>query len=132
MSEHDRPSENPLEDVLRGEAQRLEGLTDAMLGEFAKGLGSMQVTAVAVRRVLLAYVDGRASATAVQKWASFVRRGYVAETGDPVRPLNIEYSSDSESKIADAVSCLDEIGDLIDGRFSREDALRMIGELEGQ
>jgi hypothetical protein len=68
----------------------------------------------------------------VQAWASFVRRGYVANpVGRPIRPIDIAYEDAWEEAIAATVSRLDEIGDLVDGEVMKgeiADLLQLLGE----
>lgn len=61
-----------------------------------------------------------------------MRRGYVASTASsPVSPIEIEFEDAWEDAISEAVSRLDEIGDLIDGEVGTGEALsllRLLGE----
>lgn len=52
-----------------------------------------------------------------QQWASFIRRGYFENqpSGRGGKPLEIDYDSAYEDAIAEVVSRLDEIGDVVDG-----------------
>jgi hypothetical protein len=68
-----------------------------------------------------------------QQWASFVRRGFVsgAHRG-PIRPLSIDYAEKYEDAIVEAVSRLDEIGDMIDGHVSKSELADLIDRLHVQ
>jgi hypothetical protein len=67
-------------------------------------------------RVLHRLEDHQIDPTQVQRWASFVRRGYFSgQSGERIKPIMIEYEQSYEDEIADIVSRLDEIGDVIDG-----------------
>ncbi|SRR6266571_6418972 len=79
-------------------------------------LPNLILTADGLRQVLLALLEHRIDEGSVQKWASFVRRGYVAKAfKDPVAPIVIDYDSSAEELIAEIIARLDEIGDEIDG-----------------
>jgi hypothetical protein len=68
----------------------------------------------------------------VQRWASFLRRGYVADShGGLVKPLPIGYEPDVEDAMIEIVARLDEIGDAIDGVVSESELDAMIHRLEG-
>lgn len=83
-------------------------------------------------RVLHGLLDHTWPPEQVQAWASFVRRGYIANRSEhPVRPLRIDYDDAYEDEISAAVVRLDEIGDLIDGEVSSGeilDLLQLLGE----
>jgi len=67
----------------------------------------------------------------VQQWASFVRRGYIvgAKTS-AVEPINIDYEVSHEEQIAEIVSRLDGIGDIVDGNISDDELAAMIHTLQ--
>jgi hypothetical protein len=75
---------------------------------------------------------GTISPEQAQGWASFVRRGYIARSGaGSVRPLDIAYEEAWEDAIAEAVSRLDQIGDVVDGDVTAgeiHDLLQLLGE----
>lgn len=55
----------------------------------------------------------------VQRWASFMRRGYIgAGEGGPITPLDIYYQAGYEEEMVEIVGRLDEIGDVVDGEVS--------------
>lgn len=60
---------------------------------------------------------GEVTGGEAQRWASFVRRGFVAGDGSrlPVTPLLIDYEPEHEDAIVEVIGRLDEIGDVIDG-----------------
>lgn len=68
----------------------------------------------------------------VQSWAFFVRRGCIENPkGGPIQLLNIDYDEAWEDAIVEAVSGLDEIGDVIDGEISSDelrDLIQLLGE----
>lgn len=64
--------------------------------------------------------------TDVQRWASFIRRGYIGrQGGGPVKPITFEYDAWYEDAMADIISRLDEIGDLINGTIPDEVQISM-------
>jgi hypothetical protein len=67
-------------------------------------------------RVLHRLEDHQIDSAQVQRWASFMRRGFFSgQSGERIKPITIEYEQSYEDEIADIVSRLDEIGDVIDG-----------------
>lgn len=86
------------------------------------------LTAPAVARVLAGFANGGISATAAQQWAAFVSRGMLpgAQSG---QALDIDYEADAEAAIVEAVVRLDELGDVVDGSLSREEAEQLIAAL---
>jgi hypothetical protein len=82
---------------------------------------SLIVGRESVARVLRGIECREIGGQEAQGWASFIRRGFISgKGGGPVRPLTIEYESDYEDAIADVISRLDEIGDLVDGDLPSE------------
>lgn len=88
------------------------------------------LTAAAVRDVLTALERQAARPDLVQRWAPFMRRGYIAgaHTG-PIRPLQIHYESRAESAIGEVIARLDEIGDVVDGEVSDAEITAMLATL---
>jgi hypothetical protein len=59
-----------------------------------------------------------------------MRRGYVeSQVGGPVRPVLIEYETDFEDAIVEAISRLDEIGDVVDGCIPSAEIAQLIAPL---
>ncbi|MBT1004023.1 hypothetical protein KIH31_15660 [Paenarthrobacter sp. DKR-5] len=100
----------------------------ATIREVAAAAGEpLIVTRLATVLVLRGLLDGTFSSALAQAWASFVRRGYVAGSGDgPVLPIDIEFAHADEDGISTAVSRLDEIGDVIDGQLSSAEILALL------
>ncbi len=66
----------------------------------------------------------------VQRWASFVRRGYVTGGDDrPAVAVDIDWDKAAEEDIAEAVSRMDELGDSIDGDIRPEEMDSLSGAL---
>jgi len=90
------------------------------------------VTVPAVERVLAAWESSRVSEVLVQRWASFVRSGFVGRPGIfPVKPLDNEFDPQHEEQINDAVGRLDEIGDVIDGEPTVHKVRALLNHLVG-
>ena len=78
---------------------------------------SLTVRRESVARVLRNLAQQEITGSQAQQWASFVRYGHVPQpdSHEPIKPVRIGYEADYEGAIADVISRLDEIGDLIDG-----------------
>lgn len=87
------------------------------------------VTRTAAVKVLRGLIEDRFPPTTAQIWASFMMYGYVAGGRGPITPLDIDYEEEWEDAIATAISRLEEIGDLIDGEVTKDEALKLIQDL---
>lgn len=131
------PAQAALTQVRKGDVFSLPVLMSfehAALRDAATALGvPLVVSPGAVTAVLQGLDAGVFPPNLVQSWASFVRRGYIEDpNGGPVQPLNIDYEDAWEDAIVEAVSRMDEIGDIIDGEISSHEVRNMIqlfGEL---
>lgn len=92
-------------------------------------LDELVLTTRSVRNILRLLQAGKATPRQVQQWASFMRRGYIPRPGEAILPIDIEYDPAHEEEIANIVSRLDEIGDMIDGQISDEELGSMLGKL---
>ncbi|MGO4860231.1 hypothetical protein [Arthrobacter sp. 2MCAF14] len=127
-----------LAQVLKGEVLSLPVLMSidhVALREAAASFGgALVISPGAVVSVLRGLDQGVYPNDLVQSWASFVRRGYIAnQKGGPIQPLNIDYEEVWENPIVEAVSRLDEIGDIIDGEISSDevrDLIQLLGSPE--
>jgi hypothetical protein len=91
------------------------------------------VSRSAVIAVLVGLMEGTLSPSEAQAWASFVRRGFIANRSKgPIRAVGIEYEAAWEDAIVEAVGRLDEIGDIIDGEVTDDEALSLIRGLGEQ
>ena len=84
----------------------------------------------AVKRVLMGLLEGEILPEQAQTWASFVKRGYKSGGHGPVRSISIPYDASHEDGIADAVSRLDELGDLIDGSLDEQEIRLLLKNLD--
>jgi hypothetical protein len=101
-----------------------------VLQECSASAGDLVVTVDAICRVLGALRSRSVPPIDVQRWASFVRRGYVAGVDrQPVRPIAIDYEVASEAAIVEVLARLDEIGDLVDGAVDDAEIRTMISGL---
>lgn len=81
-------------------------------------------------QALLAFRSGKITARDLQQWASFLRRGYLANaTTIPLTAINIPYDFHYEEIIADVIAQLDEIGDAVDGNFNISEANTLLSKL---
>jgi hypothetical protein len=108
----------------------LERFTDAELSDAASGL-TLMLSSAAVARVLGEYDKGRLADEVVQRWASFMRRGFLTRTHGPVRPLDIDFEAAHEDAIVEALARLDDLGDIIDGELREGEAEQLRKDLLG-
>ena len=90
------------------------------------------LTKQAVIRVLRDLRAGRVAPRDVQRWASFVRRGFAAPAQGPLVPLDVDYDPRFEDDIVEAVGRMDEIGDVVDGRLTPDEIDEHLVRLDGQ
>lgn len=108
-----------LDMVLNAEHQHLLAATHR--------LPKLALSREALKRVLLGWRDGAWGPEEVQRWSSFIRRGYVVGnfvTGHPT--LQIDYEEQDEEEIVEVQARLDQIGDWIDGRIDGSELEAMI------
>ena len=110
---------------------RVIALADhAELQEVASCRGEpLVISRSAVVAVLAGLRDASISPQDAQSWASFVRWGHVAPAVGPIRSLDIEYDPEWELPIADAVSRMDELGDIVDGEITRAEIAILLMDL---
>jgi hypothetical protein len=121
--------------ILSGEAAHvdvLKGHRQAEIIRLAEGLplADLTIKASAVTRVLTDLGHMKIAAEQAQAWASFVRRGYISTDNEPVQPIDVPYQADREEAIGEAISRLDELGDLIDGTISDDELQHLIETLK--
>ncbi len=83
----------------------------------------------AVKRVLKALLERSITPKQANVWAWFVRSGHVPGSKEPVRSLSINYQEDCDEPIAEAVSRLTELGDVIDGTIDDDELRKLIADL---
>jgi hypothetical protein len=69
--------------------------------------------------VLHGLLGGAISPDLPQAWASFVRRGYAAGSGGPIRPIDIDYEQACEDDIAETVRGSMRLATWLTGRCPR-------------
>lgn len=108
-----------LQTVLNAEHQLLLAVTHR--------LPKLTLSREVLARVLRGWRDGAWGPQEVQRWSSFIRRGYVVGnfvTGQPT--IHIDYEEQDEEEIVEVQARLDEIGDWIDGRIDNTELEDMI------
>lgn len=119
-----------LQRVVDGDVRSLGAILTVaheQIREAAEALGTQLVVSRSAASSVLQGVLGKAFSPAeAQAWASFARRGYAVTAADgPVKPLDIEFEEPWEDEISAAVSRLDEIGDVVDGEITSDEALNL-------
>jgi hypothetical protein len=84
----------------------------------------------ALHHVLVTLSHDRRATQLIQRWASFVRRGYIGPVNVPIAPLDITYDAAHEDTMVDIISRLDELGDLIDGTIDDAELAMMFHHTE--
>lgn len=121
-----------LERALDGEVtsqEIIDGWSDEQLRSATEGR-QFTLRAASVARVLSSLTNGAITPTQAQRWASFMRWGYVASTpGRGGTDVDIEYEAQYEDAIIEAIARLDELGDLIDGDLRPGEADQLLAAL---
>jgi len=116
--------------VVAGDAEALMSLSDVPHDLILDAMAGadLVVDAESVGRVLRDLARRTIDGTAAQRWASFVRRGYIANMrkGGVIKPLMIEYDPRHEEAIAEIVARLDEIGDAVDGEPPNKEEIDLL------
>jgi hypothetical protein len=119
--------------VVKGDLKALTAVRESSHAELLKAaedLPRLVVSRNALANVLEGWRGGLYAADDVQRWASFVRRGYVsAGPHGALRPIEIEYDSRYEALIAEIIGRFDEIGDLVDGCIDASEQEEMLQSL---
>jgi hypothetical protein len=116
--------------VVEGDLKRLSAVLEARHSDLlasAAEIPRLTLTRNAIILAMVSWDDGCVDRDTVQKWASFVRRGYVSnENSGAIRPIDIEYDEQDEELIADFIGRLDQIGDMIDGCIDGDERTNML------
>jgi hypothetical protein len=119
--------------VVGGDLKCLAAVTAAghrALWDAVEKAPRLLVSRVAVVKVLEEWHGGFLSPEDVQRWASFVRRGYVSgKSSEALHPIPIEYDPNDEELIAEVIGRLDQIGDQVDGHIEQREVEEMLGTL---
>jgi hypothetical protein len=116
-----------VERAVAGDLTALAGLTSARWSDVIASVGhrSFHLAADAVVDLSRRLQRGEVTGGDAQRWASFVRRGFIAGDGSrlPVTPLLIDYEPEHEDAIVEVIGRLDEIGDVIDGEVPDDEEI---------
>jgi len=107
--------------VISGDLSHMAALaaaSDRALWDAAERAPRLVLSRFALTKVLDDWRRGFFSAEDVQRWASFIRRGYVSGTySGELPPIAIDYDPKDEELIVGVIGRLDEIGDQVDGHI---------------
>lgn len=110
----------------------VEAASHRELCDAAEKLPQLLVSSAALERVLESWRRGLFASEDVQRWASFIRRGYVSgRPSGEIRPIEIGYDANDEELIVEIIGRLDEIGDQIDGCVDAHEQEEMLRRLKG-
>lgn len=85
------------------------------------------VTRKVLIKVITEWMHGKTCDDDVQKWASFVKRGYLPRQHlGSIKPISISYANDDEEMISEVVGRLDELGDKVDGKINVDEKKAML------
>jgi hypothetical protein len=122
-----------IESVLLGQVEAIEALRAIPPEELNEAVQGKRLILKreAVVSVLDQFRRGEIGAIAAQQWASFVRRGHVEglRSRGPIKPIEIDWELPYEDAISEAISRLDELGDLVDGEFRDGEAEELMAHL---
>jgi hypothetical protein len=98
---------------------------------FEHGLAdhALVLTTASLRKVLTAFQRHEVSPDLVQRWASFIRWGFLPHDTEPGKPIAIAYDPLAEDQIVEVIARLDELGDPIDGEIADDELVEMISSL---
>jgi hypothetical protein len=123
-----------VEMLVGGDVSKVSVVRSVSHSDLVRACGdtTFKLTNIAVIEVLRKLVDGTVSDSDARLWASFVRRGFAegVSTG-AIRSLKIDCTTDHEDAAAEAISRLDELGDLIDGTIDATEIRSLIAQLGG-
>jgi hypothetical protein len=116
-----------VERAIAGDLSALDRLAGAPWSDIVASVEdrSFELASEAVVGVARRLQRGEFTGGDAQRWASFVRRGFIAGVtlGFPVTPLVIDYEAAHEDAIVEVVARLDEIGDVIDGEVPDDEEI---------
>ncbi|MEO1303246.1 MAG: hypothetical protein AAFV36_08725 [Myxococcota bacterium] len=122
-----------LAEIVRGNARRLVAVSRTSPSKLSTSSMSVEFVLgpAAIMRVIQEWLRDDLDDWCVQRWASFVRRGYL-ETNEQVAcaPIKIEFAAEHEDTISAIITRLDELGDSIDGVVTDAEKRDMVATLE--
>jgi len=125
---------NVVERLIRGDVSQVSVVRSVSHSTLERSCSNMtfELTSVAVVEVLQRLAAGDITDAEAQLWASFVQKGFAEGAFDgPIRPLQIDWMIEHEDAIAEALSRLDELGDVIDGTIDASEIRSLIDSLGG-
>lgn len=129
-----RQLESALQATIEGDLDQFSvvlGARHAQLVQAAEKLPLFSISSTALLRVLNQWRKGRLDASDIQKWASFIRHGFVIGLEDgPIHPIEISYETATEDVIAEIIGRITEIGDVIDGTIDDLEREQMLAVLQ--
>jgi hypothetical protein len=133
----DTPGFQDLASTLQGDLvafARLEQQPHALLVQLATQLTNLTLGPDALLAVLESLEQQTVATPLIQRWASFVRRGYLADSSarrrQPIKPLDIPYAAEAEAQIVAVLTCLDELGDVVDGTIEPKQLHELVASLQ--
>lgn len=109
----------------------LQGLMRGGMPELDDASHTWTLTPAAVRDVLTRLGSGEVSPELINRWAWFMRRGYVpGRSHRSIRGLEIDYTPEAEDDIAHILARLAELGDLVDGEIDGEELAELKASLD--
>lgn len=126
--------ESAIASIMDGELRDLPTILSSSHSEIENAttkLPQLSVSRSSLIKVLSEWRLGHITADDVQRWASFVKRGYVSGKAiGRLRPINIQYDAVDEDLIVEIVGRLDEIGDQVDGFIDDNEQNQMLQTLK--
>lgn len=109
----------------------IESVPHNKLLKTSKSCSNLFLTKSAVLEVITEFKKRNIKPEVVQKWATFMRCGYIGyNIKTPILPLQIEYKADEEDLIVEMLARLNEIGDVVDGVIEDSELDIMIFKLK--
>jgi len=117
--------------ALAGEASRLRSLENQNptdIGKAGRDISAEQrtITVSAVKKVLKALLEKTITPSDANSWAWLARGGVVRTIEGVAVRVETDYQDDKEEAIAEAVSRLSELGDLVDGTIDDTELKQLI------
>ena len=125
---------NTLRLAIQGHAdsfQKISTTPHSELVTLASETNDLCVDVGDIKFILVQILEHKISLKFAQKWASFVRRGYVSGMSKgPIQALTINCLQQNEDLIVEILTRLDEVGDSIDGSIECDEIKRLANMLD--
>lgn len=110
----------------------VDGVDDIGVTEEGGDLSPTELRREAVTGVLTRLRDGLLEPEAAQRWASFVRHGFVVgAAASPDAPIVVDTDPDDAESITDALDALDRLDDVGEGTLGPEQIDELLAALDG-